>query len=548
MEALFFMPTQFRILNSAPYHVKCEYCSASIKEVKTEKETYAGGVCDECKAKGLGYGASNSSGVRVEMEKVDTKTGELKKYEADVVSERDAKHAGQQTCEKCHKKFDGPYGTEKVCQDCRLENSAKCAFAESGSPCDGAISSITEPDGSITKSCQKHLHTATNATCQQCGGKGYGETKSGGREKCEFCEGTGSNLENSGAWPTALKCSFIEPGVVMYADVGMVLVQKPALDKMANSMRGKPVINVDHRDVSPDDFKNGNFDGIVDGNDHAVWFDPADAKFHCSFQITTPATLQNIKNGFKVSCAYRVTKWGPGGIHNNVPYEREVLDGEYTHLAIVANPRYEGVRIYNTKGAKTMTLQWIKKLLGADGKTMENSIDIDSSKSVIEVGGKEYTLDNAIEALKAQEAAKDKELANKGPADDHIVDVPGIGKRTVKQLKDAIALQNAEDDKDAEDKKRKEDDEEAKKTERSNAEEKEKVEKDHEDGKHDDDEKKNCAMCNKRKNSNGRAHFARVEELANSRNGELVNDLEEPIDGFAIGRQRFGSEEPAAKK
>lgn len=357
-------------------------------------------------------------------------------------------------------------------------------------------------------------------------------------------------LENANGWPTAMKCSFIEPGVVFYQDVGMVLVQKPALDRMMNTMRGKPVVNVDHREVSPDDFRNGNFDGMVDGNDHAVWFDPADAKFHCSFQVTTPDTLKNIKNGFKVSCAYKVTKWGPGGIHNNVPYEKEVLDGEYTHLAIVANPRYESVRIYNSKGDKTMTLTWIKKLMGAKGEELKNSVEIDSTKSILNVDGKDFTLDNAIEALKAQEAtaesARLKELENQVPADDQEIDVPGLGKRTIKQLKEALTLKNASDAEVA--KKKKDDDEAAERANAATALQNE-MEKDHKDGKHDGEkEKDNCSMCNERKNADGKAHFKRVQDLANSRNGSLSDDLEEPFDAFAEGSRRFGSEPATAAK
>lgn len=363
----------------------------------------------------------------------------------------------------------------------------------------------------------------------------------------KMTEMPGRTMDNAHGWPTPLKCSFIEPGVVMYADVGMVLVQKPALDKMMNSMRGKPVVNVDHREVSPDDFRNGNFDGMVDGNEHAIWFSNDDAKYHCSFQITTPETLTNIKNGFKVSCAYKVTKWGPGGIHNNVPYEREVLDGEYTHLAIVANPRYEGVRIYNTKGAKTMTLQWIKKLLGTDNKEMTNSVEIESSKSVIQVDGKDYTLDNAIEALKAQEAAKAKELENKGPSDDDIVDVPGVGKRTVKQLKDAIVLKNAEEEESEKKKKakEKEDVENAAASKLKND-----MEKDHKDGKHEGEkEKENCHMCNEVKNSAGREHFEHVRKSAQEpKEDELLNELPAHFDGFAEGRKRFGSDPATATK
>lgn len=348
---------------------------------------------------------------------------------------------------------------------------------------------------------------------------------------------------NSG-WPSSMKCSFIEPGIVNYADVGMVYVRKETLDKMANSMIGKPVVNEDHRDVSPDEFSKGTAQGII----NSVWYEPTDGKFHAAYQIWDQPTLKNIKDGYKVSCAYKVTRWGAAGVHNNVPYDREVLDGEYTHLAIVANPRYEDVRIYNAKGAKKMTLTWIKKLLGADGKQVENSLDIDSSKSVLEIDGKNYSLDNAITALKEQEAKKAEELANKGPADDDMIDIGGGQKRSVKELKAAVALKNEMDD---DEKKKKKDDEDKKENERKNAAEKAELENAHKAGKHPEGKAaENCAMCNEIKNKAGRDHFERVDHLANNRKGDiddLVNELPPFYDGFAEGRKRFGSEPVAAK-
>lgn len=349
-------------------------------------------------------------------------------------------------------------------------------------------------------------------------------------------------LLNAGnGWPLTMKCSFIEPGIVRYADVGDVLVKKETLDKMLNSFIGKPVVNEDHRDVTPEDFTKGTAQGIV----NSVWFDEKDAMFHAAYQVWDKPTLQNIKGGYKVSCAYKVLRWGPGGVHNNVPYEREVLDGEYTHLAIVSNPRYEGVRIYNSKGAKTMTLKWIKKLLGTDGKELENAVEIESSKSIVEVDGKEYTLDNAIEALKAQEAAKAKELENKAPTDDQEIDVPGLGKRTVKQLRDAIALKNASEKSDADKKKADDDKAEA---DRKNAAEKVQLENAHKAGDHDGKEMANCASCAAAKDLENKNHFKRVEELANNREGELANELPQPFDGFAEGKKRFGSEPATADK
>lgn len=397
--------------------------------------------------------------------------------------------------------------------------------------------------GSVTHAGGPKENPVAFTHCKTCG-EGISGPSAKGHENHDV-EVVHKNRENSnGAWPLSMKCSFIEPGVVNYADVGMVLVRKEVLDKMMNSFIGKPIVNEDHRDVSPEDFEKGTAQGIV----NSVWFEEKDAMYHAGYQVWDQPTLKNIRNGFKVSCAYKVTRWGPGGIHNNVPYEREVLDGEYTHLAIVANPRYEGVRIYNAKGANKMTFKWIQKLLGKEGQTMENSIDIESSKSILEVGGKEYTLDNAIEALKVIEEQERKKLENKGPADDDVIDVPGVGKRTVKQLKEAIALKNAkdeEDEKDTEDKKRKKADEEEKARDNKL---KNDMAMDHKDGKHKDKELESCGMCNDLQSKRGREHFQRVDALANSRDGDLVNELPEHIDGFAEGRKRFGSEPATAAK
>lgn len=341
------------------------------------------------------------------------------------------------------------------------------------------------------------------------------------------------------------KCSFIEPGVVNYADVGMVLVRKEVLDNMAPTMRGKPVIDKEHREVNNDDYDTGNFDGIVDSNENAVWFDPNDAQYHCSFAIK-PRVLENIGKGFRVSCAYKVTKWGPGGIHNNVPYEREVLAGEYTHLAIVDNPRYEGVRIYNAKGAEKMKLLFWRKQKDAEGKEMENSVEVDASKSEIVLeNGSKHTLEEGIAALVAHEEAKAKEadLKNSQPKDTDMVDIGNGQKRSVGEIKSALALKNSADKEEIE---RKNASDRKAEDDRQNAAAKEKMDKDHDDDKHKEKAMDNCMKCKEMKNAEGRGHYERVQEIANSRNGDsIVAELPKHWDGFAEGNRMFGSEKPA---
>ena len=64
-------------------------------------------------------------------------------------------------------------------------------------------------------------------------------------------------------------------------------------------------------------------------------------------------TAQNLitEKGWSVSCSYDVKLADDaGGTENNIPYDIEFLDGVFTHLAIVDNPRYERANIvFNSK-------------------------------------------------------------------------------------------------------------------------------------------------------------------------------------------------------
>ena len=154
---------------------------------------------------------------------------------------------------------------------------------------------------------------------------------------------------------------------------------------MAQSLKNKPVINNDHRDVSPADFKNGKADGIVT----SVSYNAESGWFEGEMSVWDPETKANIRNGFAVSCAYGVSDWGDPGVHNNIPYEAEVMDGEYQHLAIVPNPRYEGatIQMNNSKGGSTMKLNIWSWLKGDKDKqpVLQNSVETESDAVKVEV-------------------------------------------------------------------------------------------------------------------------------------------------------------------
>lgn len=163
------------------------------------------------------------------------------------------------------------------------------------------------------------------------------------------------------ATPKSYKARFIEPGIISYDDKaqGVVLVSKDALDRMAPSFRGCPVINVAHNDASADNafnFEEGAAsppDGIVT---RVYWGD--DGWQWCDFLVWDEETQRNIDElGFSVSCAYLPMDYADGGTWHEIPYDEEVTNGTYLHLAIVEQPRYEGSLIYaNSKGANPMKI------------------------------------------------------------------------------------------------------------------------------------------------------------------------------------------------
>lgn len=286
----------------------------------------------------------------------------------------------------------------------------------------------------------------------------------------------------SDGYPKPVKIKYIMPGLVDYeymnnGDGARVLVTKNALDKMLKdpekTLVGKPVVNLAHRDVSPDDYKNGKADGIVTN----AWYNPDDGWYWCEALVWDEDTRKNMQNGHSVSCEYTaLPPWGPAGTLNQVPYDKEVTDGRYKHLAVVSGPRYEGAKIMNsTGGTKTMKLfQWLKK----GTEDVKNAVEVDQ-RTAVEIDGKEIPLENAIaaykeiEAAKAEKARKEAEEAVKNAkvlADADVVTIDGKQVKVI-DLKNALAEQA------------------------KNASE-EKMEKDHKDGDHKDKDLDNCPMCN----------------------------------------------------
>lgn len=169
------------------------------------------------------------------------------------------------------------------------------------------------------------------------------------------------------AIPESYRAYYIEPGLADYTaeGIGVVLVQKPALDAMMSTYVGKPVVNLEHTDLEPEELFNMSVEKVkdfADGVIAAAGYDAEKGWYWTDMMIWDEETLKNIKNGFSVSCAYDVTEADEkGGTYHNVPYDEEVLKGEALHMAIVPNPRYEQAWIIKNSKSEEDNLKIVFK-------------------------------------------------------------------------------------------------------------------------------------------------------------------------------------------
>lgn len=140
-----------------------------------------------------------------------------------------------------------------------------------------------------------------------------------------------------------VKIPCMRPGPCRYSDE-MVYLSSEALARMAESAHGIPVV-VEHVIVNTDNVEHVVVGRVADM--HPI----EDGAWEAHFVVDDPSAIEKLKNGWGVSTAYRISESGPGGTFNAIPYDREVMNAKYEHLAIVSNPRYEfavGPTFYNS--------------------------------------------------------------------------------------------------------------------------------------------------------------------------------------------------------
>ena len=270
-------------------------------------------------------------------------------------------------------------------------------------------------------------------------------------------------LANQAQFGVMFKGNHLEPGPVRYDEIvnpitnqkGMtLLLDNEGIAALRKSFVGKFVYNYVHKkDAKPSDVK-GDAVGVVTGNVYNAetgWDD-------VSFILWDTKAVENVESKkYALSNSYSPIIDGVPGVHHNLPYDAKVIGGEYDHLAIVPNPRYEGSKIeavHNSKETNTMAdktlLQKVKMFFKIGD--VDNTIEVDST-SKVKVGESEVTLGDLMTAHTTLENAKAAEAAVKAISDETVITLENGKTATVKELKadyltlKASAVKNAEDEK-----------------------------------------------------------------------------------------------------
>jgi len=238
-------------------------------------------------------------------------------------------------------------------------------------------------------------------------------------------------IENGTQWPKGVKMRFIEPGPVHYENMGTVLVPMECLDKMSASLVGKPIIDRTHANAKPENFKE-----IAAGVISRVW-KGEDGWYWCEALIWDEDCIAHCRDPqWSISCAYMPTQIDQKeGIHNGLPYSAIFMDGVYTHIAVVRDPKYSDAMIVcNSRGEKMIKLfsktqeqkpeekdarfvmvDGAKIPLGevlnsymAEQEEIKNAVADDST---IEIDGEKVPVKNMVEAYRKHKGVKNAELS-----------------------------------------------------------------------------------------------------------------------------------------
>lgn len=149
-----------------------------------------------------------------------------------------------------------------------------------------------------------------------------------------------STIQNAKQMPKRYFGLHMVEGIAEYKEPGKepqrYLLNHNTLLEMNKTFEGKPVYvqHVDEVDLH-------NLHNEADGYVVKSFYNETDGKHWVEFLVTSDEGHEKIKQGWVLSNSYMPKMVIDGGEWHGVPFQNEIKKGEYDHLAIVNNPRYQ---------------------------------------------------------------------------------------------------------------------------------------------------------------------------------------------------------------
>lgn len=157
--------------------------------------------------------------------------------------------------------------------------------------------------------------------------------------------------------------------------VNRILILENAIKQMDTTFPGCPVYVQHVNEVDLGEIEKG-APRAEDGWVMESFFNDADGKHWTKFIVLTDEGHDAIQKGWTLSNAYKVKRTNdrPSEWHG-VPYDQEVMEGEYEHLAIVPNPRYTESKVLTPEQFKAHNSQKKAELLRLANSKDDNEGD-----------------------------------------------------------------------------------------------------------------------------------------------------------------------------
>lgn len=312
-----------------------------------------------------------------------------------------------------------------------------------------------------------------------------------------------------------------------------IFINESTIKTMDASFQGRPVY-VKH----VDEVNLENLQAEADGYVVRSFYNAADGKTWAEFIVVSDRGHEAIRNGWRLSNAYIPKEFATGGLWNGIEYQKEITRGEYEHLAIVPNPRYdesviltpeqfkeynekkelEIKRLSNSKQGDETVLSLFKK------QKVENAADFENTMVTLPKSKVDKTLNQVVEMADTLQ-----NMAGYAHPD-HMVKMNDDEEMSVSKMVDSYGCMKSEledlkkkkenVDLDGGEKQAEKDDAKADKTKKNDDEEKKE---------NDEDE-----MDEKKKN----AHFT---ALKNAHLAHSKDPVKADLDKMSRGKARYGS-------